>query len=157
MFSLRSGLHSKITGRSDGFTLVELVIIIVTLGILAAVAIPKMGSMTENAKINSTKDEMRRIKTAIVGDARAVSAGEYTNCGFEGDVGFAPSSLTDLTVKPDSVVTYDKFTRLGWNGPYIDSAGQNYLSDAWEVAYSYDAVARTITSTGPDPDIILSF
>ena len=116
-----------------------------------------MGLMTESAKINSTKDEMRRIKMAIVGDAQVISGGEYTNCGFEGDVGFTPSRIIDLAVKPDSIAVYDKFTRLGWNGPYIDSAGQNYLNDAWGIAYSYDAAARTITSTGPDPDIILSF
>ncbi len=135
----------------------ELVIIIVVLGILAAVAIPKMGLMTENSKINATRDEMKRIKMAIVGDARIVVGGEFINRGFEGDVGFIPSGLADLAVKPDSISGYDKFTRLGWNGPYIDSAGQIFLNDAWDIAYEYNATARTITSTGADPDIVISF
>ncbi len=157
MFFHRLASHKKIAGRQGGFTLVELVIIIVTLGILAAVAIPKMGLMTENSKINATREEMRRIKTAIVGDARVVAGGEFINRGFEGDVSFVPSGLADLAVKPDSIPVYDKFTRLGWNGPYIDSAGQNFLNDAWNAAYDYNAAARTITSTGADPDIVLSF
>lgn len=142
---------------NDGFTLIELVIIIVVLGILATVAIPKFGSLTENAKVNATKDEMLRIKRAIVGDSQIVSGGEYVNRGFEGDVGHVPGLLLDLATKPDSISAYDKFTRLGWNGPYIDSTGLEYSTDAWGQTYVYDPNARTITATGADPDIIISF
>ncbi|MCX6826567.1 MAG: prepilin-type N-terminal cleavage/methylation domain-containing protein, partial [candidate division Zixibacteria bacterium] len=38
-----------------GFTLVELVIIIVILGIVAGVAIPKMSDLSRSAKITATK------------------------------------------------------------------------------------------------------
>lgn len=150
-------MGNRLLENNHGFTLVELVIIIVVLGIVAAVAIPKMGLLTDNAKINATRDEMATLKTAIVGDARAVSGGEYINRGFEGDVGNPPNSLIDLAVKPDSIPAYDKFTRLGWNGPYIDSAGQDYLTDAWGNTYTYDPLTRTIISTGTTPNIVVSF
>jgi prepilin-type N-terminal cleavage/methylation domain-containing protein len=140
-----------------GFTLIELVIIIVVLGIVAAVAIPKFGSLTENARINATKEEMLTLKKAIVGDPRVTAGGRYINRGFEGDVGHPPANLTELAVKPDSLAAYDKFTRIGWNGPYIDSAGQEYMNDAWGNAYVYDRVARTITATGTTPNIVISF
>lgn len=140
-----------------GFTLIELVIIIVVLGIVAAVAIPKFGSLTENARINATKEEMLTLKKAIVGDPRVTAGGRYINRGFEGDIGHPPANLMELAVKPDSLTAYDKFTRIGWNGPYIDSAGQEYLSDAWGNAYVYDRVARTITATGTIPNIVISF
>lgn len=155
-------LHIYRTYRSNccsirGFTLVELVIIIVILGIVAAVGIPKFGSLSKSAKINATKEEMLRIKVAIVGDSRLVSNGEYVKRGFEGDIGFPPSSLTDLAAKPDSVAIYDKFTRIGWNGPYLDSSEQKYLYDAWDNAYSYNPSARTITCTSATPNIVISF
>jgi type II secretory pathway pseudopilin PulG len=157
MSNLSTFRSGKSSGIENGFTLIELIIIIVTLGILAAVAIPKLGSMTESSRLNATKDEMRLIKKAIIGDAGLISGGQYVDRGFEGDVGFAPSNLADLVIKPDSISAYDKFTRLGWNGPYLDSAGQHYLADAWDSAYAYNSGARTLTSVGADPDIAVTF
>jgi Tfp pilus assembly major pilin PilA len=146
-------------GRSDesGFTLVELVIIIVTLGILAAVAIPRFSGIAENSKVTATREELHRLKLAVVGNPAAISAGVYTDRGFEGDVGFAPQRLEDLVVKPDTVVSYNKFTRLGWNGPYVDSSGGDYLTDAWGVGYLYDPAQRRIASVGGGDTIAVSF
>jgi len=140
-----------------GFTLVELVIIIVVLGIIAAVAIPRIGSILESSKVGATRDELNRIKQSIIGDPRIVAGGEYADPGFEGDVGFPPSRLQDLIRKPDSIPVYDKLTRFGWNGPYIDSTDNYYLYDAWDSLYQYDPTNRTLTSTGADPDIVISF
>ncbi len=140
-----------------GFTLVELVIVIVALGILAAVAVPKFADMAEGSKVNATKKEMMALKRAIVGNPEVVSGGQYVERGFEGDVGFVPSQLLDLAAKPDSVAVYDKLTRLGWNGAYIDSSGGNYLKDAWEVAYVYDPSNRRISSVGGADTISVTF
>ncbi len=141
----------------SGFTLVELVIIIVVLGILAAIAVPKFSNMSENSKINATKKEMMVLKRALVGNPDVISGGQYVERGFEGDVGFLPSQLVDLAVKPDSVATYDKLTRLGWNGPYIDSTNGNYLTDAWGTAYVYDPANRRIISVGGSDSLIITF
>jgi prepilin-type N-terminal cleavage/methylation domain-containing protein len=52
------------TGQS-GFTLIELVIVIVILGILAAVAIPKYEDMREQARVATLKGELGSIRSAI--------------------------------------------------------------------------------------------
>ncbi len=132
-------------------------IIVVVLGIVAAVAIPKVGSLLISSKVSATKAEMAELKMAIVGSPQNVAGGKYVVRGFAGDVGHVPSSLQDLVSKPDTIPSYNRITELGWNGPYIDSTDGEYLADAWGIAYSYDPVARTIVSMGSGSDMTVSF
>ncbi len=140
-----------------GFTLIELVIIIVVLGIIAVVAIVKYTDFVEQSKIKASQSEMATIKRAIVGDSKVVAAGRHVDRGYLGDVGSLPNNLSDLVRKPDSVSAYNSIARRGWNGPYLDSTGGDYLRDAWGAAYVYDPGARTIKSTGSGSDITLNF
>lgn len=48
-----------------GFTLIELVIVIVILGILAAVAIPKYEDMREQAQVATIKGQLGSIRSAV--------------------------------------------------------------------------------------------
>ena len=145
----------KLDGR--GFTLIELVVIIVALGIISIVAIPKLGVFGDQAKITATREEMLRLKIAIVGDPAVTAGGAYVNRGYYGDVGALPVALADLAIKPGAVPVFNSFTRRGWNGPYIDSAGGAYLTDAWSATYSYSSAGRTITSTGSGSSIVVGF
>lgn len=139
--------------KAGGFTLIELTIIILILGVIAGVAIPRFGGMSEAARTTATQEEMRRLKTAIVG---TVGSDGVPRGGYELDVGHAPNRLRDLVTKPDSVNAWNRFIDRGWNGPYVDSAEGSYLTDAWDSTYRYSVVARTITSTG-SASIVLSF
>ena len=49
----------------SGFTLIELVIVIVILGILAAVAIPKYEDMREQARVATIKGQLGSIRSAV--------------------------------------------------------------------------------------------
>ncbi|MCK4305108.1 MAG: type II secretion system protein [Candidatus Eisenbacteria sp.] len=49
----------------SGFTLVELLIVVIILGVLAAIAIPQFGSNTEDAKLSSLDTTISELRNAI--------------------------------------------------------------------------------------------
>jgi prepilin-type N-terminal cleavage/methylation domain-containing protein len=50
--------------NQKGFTLVELVIVIVIIGILAAIAIPKFADLSDNAKAATCKQNQANVESA---------------------------------------------------------------------------------------------
>ncbi len=125
--------------------------VILLLAILATISIPNFFDLRDDAKTAITKDEMAAIKRAITGDNRVVAAGTYVFPGYESDVGALPSGLTDLVVQPAMVATYDAITRLGWRGPYLDSAAiSSYQKDAWGTDYVFSTSPREVESYGPN-------
>jgi general secretion pathway protein G len=51
--------------RRPGFTLVELVVVVLVIGILAAVAAPKMFDTAQNARANGTRQSLAVVRDAI--------------------------------------------------------------------------------------------
>ena len=51
--------------RNRGFTLVELLIVVIILAILAAIVVPSFGSSSEDAKVSTLKADLSALRNAI--------------------------------------------------------------------------------------------
>src|SRR5262249_39067752 len=117
----------------------------------------RMSDIIVSSKTTATKEEMLRLRQALVGTGSATSGGKLSDRGYLGDVGTLPPTLGGLVTKPAGVSAWNPYLQVGWHGPYIDSTGGYYLKDAWGAVYSYDSSARTLTSTGSGSSITLNF
>ena len=134
-----------------GFSLLELIMVLFIVSILAAVMAPLAFQFTDDVRESATREEMRIINRAIVGDP---AAAQY---GYVGDMGSLPGSLADLNTKPAGADDYTSSGRvngvgIGWNGPYLNigySTG-DYLQDGWGRDYVYNNSTGQLTSLGSD-------
>lgn len=137
-----------------GFTLIELIMVIVIIGILSAFAAPKIMDTIKESKIQATKSELQTLKDAIMGDPESTVGGQMADKGYFGDVGSMPpqsDGLDALVTQPSGVSNWDPFDQTGWNGPYINTEGSNdWKEDAWGNTYVYSENDETITSYGPN-------
>lgn len=141
------------TTRPDnnlGFTMVELVMMIVIIGILASVATRQMSGTIDDARWENTKKELDQLAHAIVGNPELYARGARSDFGYVGDVGGLPPDLNALVVNPGGYAS--------WNGPYTNSGptGSEHLTDAWGVAYTFTDTLLRSTGSGSDIDKLLA-
>jgi len=134
--------HKSRMREQSGFTLIEVVLVIVITGILVAVTFKTGRQVYDTAKVAETKHELNALADAIAGNPVLVNNGIRSDFGYVGDIGSLPPDLDALYSNPGSYAT--------WNGPYISNrftqVANDYKKDAWGTDYAYGGT--TITSSG---------
>ena len=119
--------------RRSGFSLIELLLVLVILAVLAAVVVPKFTNRTEQARITAAKTDISMLDTAL--DAYEIDNGRF------------PSSDEGL----NALVTAG--SAKNWKGPYIK---KGVPTDPWGNAYVYRYPGQNnvngvdLMSMGPD-------
>lgn len=103
--------------RDDGFTLVELLVVLAIIGLIAAIAAPQVLRYLGTARVDAAKVQMRNISSAL--ELLYIDIGRYPT---------TEEGLAILFERPQSV--------SGWNGPYIKQ--KSALTDGWGTPYQYD-------------------
>jgi general secretion pathway protein G len=102
--------------RQAGFTLIEIMVVVVILGILAAIVAPNVISRIDDAAINRAKQDIRGIESALKLYYMDNSRYPSTDQGLEA-----------LTTRPNDP------TVRNWRGPYLDKLPR----DPWNNTYLY--------------------
>ena len=136
----------KMMQKQDGFTLIELVVVVAILGILAVIVTPKVLGAMDNAKTNSAKSSAKQVQLGLeryyVTNSAYPSVEEF--CG-EGEDGQNCPPLAMKTLLNDYVNLDTNFT-----ADYSVNAGSYSLSITYTgVAGPFTITPATITAPTP--------
>jgi general secretion pathway protein G len=112
-----------------GFSLIELLVVLVILGLIAGLVVPNVIGQTEKAKVKAASATIQRLAMGV--EAYYLDNGEV------------PERLSDLVNAPGGV--------SNWTGPYVKAS---ILKDPWGEEYQYRYPGEhgefDIVSYGPD-------
>jgi len=124
--------------KRNGFTLVEILIVVVILGILAAIVIPQFSDASEEAKMSALVSNLQTIRSQIQ-LYRAQHHHGTTNLPGALETGLTFSkSMTMYTIK-DGTEALDQAPGIGVYGPYLLKVPTNPYTDACSVDSGTDA------------------
>ena len=99
--------------NTRGFTLVELLLVLVILALIGGLVLPNIIGKAEGAKVKAAGSQISRLAMAVE--------------SFYLDTGTTPDNLDDLVNESGGVE--------GWNGPYVKPSS---LKDPWGREYVYN-------------------
>jgi general secretion pathway protein G len=103
---------------SSGFTLLEMIVVLVLIGLIMGLVGPRLFTQADKAKVQTAETQIRMIRGAL--ETMRLDIGRYPTA----EEGLA------LLVTPPS----DAALRRRWSGPYLDDA---VPLDPWKNPYQY--------------------
>ena len=101
-----------------GFTMIELLVVLVILGLLAGLVGPQFFGKVDSSKVRTAETQIKMLKMALQ--------------TYRLDVGQYPSELSALRSAPSDVKSF-------WDGPYLD---ESLPKDPWNNDYVYNKDAN---------------
>jgi general secretion pathway protein G len=119
------------------FTFIEIMVVVIILGVLAAIVLPKFTGRTEEARLSAAQNQIGILATAL--DAYELDSGRYPTT----DQGLR--ALVEAPTQPPLPPR--------WKGPYLQ---KEIATDAWGGKYAYRSPGTRnprsydLFSCGPD-------
>jgi general secretion pathway protein G len=109
--------------KSAGFTLLEMLVVLVIIGLIASLVGPRLFSRVDSSKVQVAETQVRLLRGAVE--------------TFRLEVGRIPSDAEGLAVLYTAPA--DERAKSRWRGPYLDEA---VPSDPWGNPYQYSTPGR---------------
>ena len=114
----RPGLQVRPSVRNRGFTLLELLVVLVIIGLLGSLVGPKLFGKADAAKVQTAQTQARMLKGALE--------------TMRLDISRFPTEAEGLTLL--NTAPKDESIAPRWKGPYLDDA---VPADPWGRPYQY--------------------
>jgi general secretion pathway protein G len=129
----RNKLRSAALAGSAGFTLIEMLVVLVIIGLIMGLVGPRVLNYLTDARVKAAGLQIQALSSAL--DLYYLDVGRYPS---------SSEGLTALMRRPSNVTT--------WNGPYLK--GEGVPTDPWKHDYVYRSPAEgapyEIMSLGSD-------
>ena len=124
--------------KRSGFTLIEIMLVVILIGILASIAVPRLTGRTEEARISTARSDIQGALSMVL-DLYELDARRFPT---------TEQGLKALVEKPSLPPE-----PLNWKGPYLKK--QAMPQDPWGNEYHYTCPGRNnedydLSSSGPD-------
>ena len=120
-------MRRMVDRKHKGFTLIEMLIVIVVIAILALIVIPRLLGAGRKAKEATLRGDLHQLRNAVQ--------------QFEADCGDYPLALGDLQTKPADGTNGGGGVSLdvnGWQGPYLRTPDGGLPVDPFTTAADWD-------------------
>lgn len=126
--------------ENSGFTLIELMVVIVILGILAAIIAPKIIGRTDEAKVTEAKVQIKNLETAL--KLYKLDSGAYpsTEQGLEALVQRPSAGAIPRNWREGGYLEKKKVPSDPWGNPFV-YASPGLHGDYDIISYGADGVA----------------
>ena len=146
----------------------EIMVVIIVIAVLASVAGPMIGSITDQGRASATKSKMSALKSAMLAYQSDVGRLPFngtpadTTDGNKYDTTAILGLSTDVNVLVNDALGNTTFSITNysrkWKGPYMDSEPGDFMLDAWGNPFRYGAKGNNIYlwSSGADSNFAAS-
>ena len=101
-----------------GFTLIEIMVVVIIIGLLAAFIVPRVMNQVDNAKVTKAKADIQALESALTMYRMDNSRYPTTDVGLQA-----------LTQKPSDPSVKN------WKGPYLDRISKDPWGNDYQYAY----------------------
>jgi general secretion pathway protein G len=127
--------------NNNGFTLIEIMLVVIIIGILSGIILPRLTGKTNEARIAAARADINgTLSTSL--DLYELDTGKYPT---------TEQGLGALIEKPTT-----SSEPMNWKGPYLKK--KEILKDPWGKEYLYESPGKNnkdydLASAGPDGSI----